>query len=221
MLEVTENPGFGELPPHYAVLAIIALMTSSSLFKPVVEVGRVQLQRMRGKPQLLTQKYRAELGHDFFARKPCSRTGHRRSCGSGDAGVSSSGPDADVGIMAQLMPPDGIEVPRILEELDRGHVDLVERRDIAGLAARKTDRRTDRLEEGLHMWDRRAFGTFRRVRRLGMEKGVQPLDLIRIEDAVGFHEGNGLGMFRVRVILVSAFGPVALGGAVVDDDRGF
>jgi len=24
MLEVTENPGFGELPPHYAVLAITA-----------------------------------------------------------------------------------------------------------------------------------------------------------------------------------------------------
>ena len=68
--------------------------------------------------------------------------------------------------MTQLVPPDGIKIERILEELERGHVDLVERRDIAGLATRKTDRRTDGFEEGLHMRDRSAFGMFLHLLRI-------------------------------------------------------
>jgi len=123
--------------------------------------------------------------------------------------------------MTQLVPPDGVEIPRVLEELDRRHVDLVEGRNVAGFTPRKTDRRANRLEESLHVRYRRAFGMLLNLRRLGMEPGVEPLDLFRIEDAVGLHEGDGFGVVGIRLVFIAGCLLVALGGAVVDDDGGF
>ena len=51
------------LPPHYAVLAITPVMTSSSLPQPVVEVGRVHLERMRRETELLAQETGRQLRH--------------------------------------------------------------------------------------------------------------------------------------------------------------
>ena len=59
---------------------------------PVVEVGRVHLERMRREPELLAQETGRQLGHDFFACvSRVSETGQaivavqamRRLCGMG------------------------------------------------------------------------------------------------------------------------------------------
>ena len=59
------------------------------------------------------------------------------------------------------------------------------------------------------MRDRCAFGVNYRFGRSGMEARVQPLDLIGVEDAVGFHEGDGFGIFGFRLVAVGAFGLLA------------
>ena len=123
--------------------------------------------------------------------------------------------------VTQLMTPDGVEIPRVLEELDRGHVNLVEVRDITCFPTREADIGTDCLEEALHMRDRCAFGMNFRFGRSGMEARVQPLDLIGVEDAVGFHEGDGFGVFGFRLVFVDAFFAVPFGGAVINDHRRF
>ena len=39
--------------------------------QPVVQIRRVQLERMRGEPKLLPQKAGRQLGHDLFAGISC------------------------------------------------------------------------------------------------------------------------------------------------------
>ncbi|OED46711.1 hypothetical protein AB838_18830 [Rhodobacteraceae bacterium (ex Bugula neritina AB1)] len=66
MPEAPRNKGLVGRPPHYAVLAIIEVMTSSSLAQPALNISRMILSRFWCQGQISAKKCRAEFCDQLF-----------------------------------------------------------------------------------------------------------------------------------------------------------
>jgi len=208
------NQYLGGPPPHYAFLAITALMTSSSLLQPVVEVGGVHLERMGREAERLTQEHRGQFGDDLLA-------GIGRIAELREPEIAVQ-PMRGFRGMGQLMRPDPIETARVLEPRDGRHVDLVHGWQIIGFRSREDGRDVDGIENRLYVQDGLGGWMLGHGLRIGEEAVGQALDLAGVEDAVGFLEAEDAGLLGViiplPVVILAARVFPAL--TVIDDDRG-